>query len=168
MKVLIIGVGGVGGFLGSYLEEAGFDITYVARGKRLNFLKNEGLVVHSNLGNKKINKIKVRDSIPIAERYDFIISTVKLYDFDNFILELKNVGIKGAILLPFQNGIYAEQKIIQEFGKVNTHGAVAQISSFVDDNQIIKHVGKLATFFVGRLNQNNDKYSKPKESGHSE
>ena len=156
MKVLIIGVGGVGGFLGSYLEETDFDITYVARGERFNYLKNRGLVVHTKLGERRIRNIKVRHSIPENDRYDFIISTVKLYDFDNLISELKTVGLKEAILLPFQNGIYAEQKISSEFEKVQAHGAVAQISSFIDDDQIIRHVGELATFFVGKMNEKND------------
>ena len=34
MRVLIVGVGGIGSFLGSYLIKGGFDITFIARGKR--------------------------------------------------------------------------------------------------------------------------------------
>ena len=35
-------------------------------------------------------------------------------------------------------------------GIEKTFGAVAQISAYVDKNQTIQHVGKLATFFVGK------------------
>ena len=34
MRLLIYGVGGVGGVLGAHLERADFDVSYVARGKR--------------------------------------------------------------------------------------------------------------------------------------
>lgn len=89
MKILIFGVGGVGGFLGSRLESSDLDISYVARGKRYVFLKNNGLMIKSDLGNRHIKRIKVFQNIPEKQKFDIIISTVKLYDFDNFILELK-------------------------------------------------------------------------------
>ncbi len=170
MKILIFGVGGVGGFLGSRITNKEFDVSYVARGKRFEFLKKEGLKISSQLGDKKIKNIKVFDSIPSDKKFDIIICTVKLYDFDNFILDLKNVGINNSIILPFQNGIYSEQKVIEEFGKTNAFGAVAQISSYVDENQIIKHNGKLATFFVGHMfnkedDRLNDFCNKCKNSG---
>ena len=38
-----------------------------------------------------------------------IISTVKLYDFDGFVEEIKTKGLHETILLPFQNGVYSEQ-----------------------------------------------------------
>ena len=158
MKILIFGVGGVGGFLGSRLESSDLDISYVARGKRYVFLKNNGLMIKSDLGNRHIKRIKVFQNIPEKQKFDIIISTVKLYDFDNFILELKKKKIDGSIILPFQNGIYSEQKIIEEFGEINSYGAVAQISAYVDEKQFIIHKGKLATFFVGQIkNINNQK-----------
>ena len=43
--------------------------------------------------------------------FDIIISTVKLYDFDHFVSELNNLdNLDNKIILPFQNGIYSEQK----------------------------------------------------------
>ena len=47
------------------------------------------------------------------------------------------------------NLITAERGLSKKLPGINTIGAVAQISVFVDENQIIKHIGKLATFFVG-------------------
>ncbi len=151
MKILIFGVGGVGGFIGSHLQKTGFDITYIARGTRFQYLKNNGLKLKSQLGDKSINKIKIFNAVPNKIDFDIIISTVKLYDFDGFIEEIKTKRLHETILLPFQNGVYSEQKISQEFGEEKTFGAVAQISSYINENQYIIHKGKLATFFVGNL-----------------
>ena len=41
------------------------------------------------------------------------------------------------------------KKIKEKLGSENTFGAVAQISAHIDQNQTVKHIGKLATFFVG-------------------
>jgi 2-dehydropantoate 2-reductase len=157
MKILIYGVGGVGGFLGAHLQKIDLDVSYVARGKRYSFLKSNGLEVKSALGNVKLENINVFKSIPEKINFDIMICTVKLYDFDNFISELKDVGIKKTVLLPFQNGIYSEQKIVEEFGEKKTYGAVAQISSFVNEDQQIIHKGSLASFFVGGMKRKNHK-----------
>ena len=37
MKILMIGVGGIGGYLGSFLSESNFDVTFIARKKGFYF-----------------------------------------------------------------------------------------------------------------------------------
>ena len=149
MKILVIGVGGIGGFIGSYLVNNNYDVTFVARKKRFSYLKTNGLKLESELGKIYSPKIKVAEEIPEGESFDIIINTVKLYDFDTVLDEIKNKIKNKPVIIPFQNGIYAEEKIKKKLPHIETIGAVAQISVFVDKNQIIKHIGKLATFFVG-------------------
>ena len=86
MKILITGAGG---FIGSHLQKTRFDISYIARGTRFEFLKKNGLKLKSQLGDKSIKKIKIFNTIPNKIDFDVIISTVKLYDFDGFIEEIK-------------------------------------------------------------------------------
>ena len=43
MKILIYGVGGIGGFLGSKLTDETINLTFMARGKRYDFLKKNWL-----------------------------------------------------------------------------------------------------------------------------
>ena len=59
MKILIYGVGGIGGYLGCFFQHQKIDLTFIARGDRLNFLKKEGLILRSNDGNRLIKKINV-------------------------------------------------------------------------------------------------------------
>ena len=64
MKILIYGVGGIGGYLGSKLLETGNDIMFIARGERLKYLKKNGLEIRSNKESRIFKPIKVFDSIP--------------------------------------------------------------------------------------------------------
>ena len=158
MKVLIYGVGGVGGFIGSFLEKTEYEISYIARGKRYEFLKNQGLILNSKVESLKFKNLNVIDQLKEGETFDIIIITVKLYDFD-FVIEEINKKIKGNyIILPFQNGIYAEEKIKKIFGSEKTFGAVAQISAHINQNQEVQHIGKLATFFVGNYESNRNSF----------
>ena len=43
MKILIYGVGGIGGFLGATLQNNEIDVSYIARGKRLKSLLKRDL-----------------------------------------------------------------------------------------------------------------------------
>ncbi len=154
MKILIYGVGGVGGFIGSFLEKTEYKISYIARGKRYESLKKKGLILNSQIENLKFTNLNLISKLKEGDHFDIIIVTVKLYDFDDVLDEI-NKKIKGDyIILPFQNGIYAEEKIKKKLGTENTYGAVAQISAHVDKNQSVQHVGKLATFFVGSYEGN--------------
>jgi len=111
MKILVIGVGGIGGFIGSYLVNNNYDVTFIARKKRLSYLKTKGLKLESELGEVYSPKIKVTEEIPEEESFDIIINTVKLYDFDSVLDEIKNKVKNKPLIIPFQNGIYAEEKL---------------------------------------------------------
>ena len=45
MKILILGVGGIGGFFGGYLQQSGADVTFLVRPKRKDLLVKNGLKV---------------------------------------------------------------------------------------------------------------------------
>ena len=56
MKVLVYGVGGVGGFIGCFFKKQNYEIFYVARGERYESLKNQGLILNSQIENLKFKK----------------------------------------------------------------------------------------------------------------
>ena len=155
MNILIYGVGGIGGFLGSKLIDESINLTFMARGKRYDFLKKNGLFLKSSLGNSSVKKIHVINKIDPDSRFDYIFSTVKLYDFDNSLEEILSLKNKDFIFIPFQNGIYAEKKAISVLGKEKVCAGVAQISSYIDNEQTVIHIGKLATFFIGTTYKSN-------------
>ena len=47
MRVLMMGSGGVGGFVGARLAETGHDVTFVARRAHLVAIRRDGLVMES-------------------------------------------------------------------------------------------------------------------------
>ena len=57
-KILIFGTGAVGGYYGGMLVKAGYDVTFVARGKNYEALKQNGLTLVLE-GKKEILPINV-------------------------------------------------------------------------------------------------------------
>ena len=154
MKVLIFGVGGVGGFLGSHLLKTENEIFFVSRGKTFKDIKKNGLILKSELENIKYNKIKIFENFPEKQVFDIVILTVKLYDLEFSIDYLKDFINDKTIILPFQNGVFSEEIICKKILLKDYFGAVAQISASINDSNEIIHHGRLATFFVGPINRN--------------
>tara|TARA_B100000989_G_scaffold268482_1_gene223221 strand:- start:254 stop:1162 length:909 start_codon:yes stop_codon:yes gene_type:complete len=154
MKILIFGVGGVGGFLGSYLLRTNNEIFFLSRGKTYKKLNKNGLILKSNLEEIKFKKIKIFEKLPEKLVFDVVILSVKLYDLESSIRYLREFINKETIVLPFQNGIFSEEIISKRISLRDYYGAVAQISASINNNKEIIHHGRLATFFVGPIKKN--------------
>ena len=150
MKILVYGVGGIGGYLGAYLLKTNHEVFFISRGKGFKSIKDNGLRIISELGNINLDNINIVDKIDDANlKFDFVVLAVKLYDLKSVLGNLQKLKYQSFQILPFQNGIFAEEEIENIYGKENTIGAVAQISSYIDEKNRVIHKGKLATFFVG-------------------
>ena len=54
MRILVLGAGGVGGYFGGRLAEAGGDVTFLVRERRAAELAADGLVIKSPYGNAAV------------------------------------------------------------------------------------------------------------------
>ena len=140
MKILVLGVGGIGGFFGAHLDIIGEDVTFLVRQKRKALVKKNGIKIKSSFGNfniqpKLITKEKLK---PI---YDVILLTCKSYDLDQVINDLAVIKNKG-LIIPLLNGKTHIERLEKTFNKKDIYGGVAYISSNIDKGGIINHVGQ--------------------------
>ena len=77
-KLLIFGTGAVGGYYGGMIVKAGFDVTFTARGKNYEALKENGLTLTLD-GKKEIISINIKEihELPQQEKFDYIFICVK-------------------------------------------------------------------------------------------
>ena len=76
MRILIFGAGVIGSLYGALLAEAGYDVSVYARGRRLESLIRNGLLLKSGATIRKA-PVKVLSSVEPDDCYDFIILAVK-------------------------------------------------------------------------------------------
>ena len=55
MKIAVMGAGAIGGYFGERLVQAGFDLSFIARGTHLATIRENGLKVLSPLGDFNIH-----------------------------------------------------------------------------------------------------------------
>ena len=71
MKIVIIGAGGVGGYFGGRLIEAGKDVTLIARGAHYEAIQLRGLEVKSIKGDFKVTP-KISNNLSPVEQADLV------------------------------------------------------------------------------------------------
>ena len=159
MKILVLGIGGIGGFFGGYLQQSGADVTFLVRPKRKDFILKNGLKVLSSLGNLNLkpNLVLASELEPI---YDIIIISCKTYDLDQAILDLRLSKGRG-LIIPFLNGMTHLKKLDEEFGSENVMGGVAHISSTINEDGTIEHFSEFKKLTFGNRDYNQNHLLKP-------
>jgi 2-dehydropantoate 2-reductase len=129
MKILILGAGGVGGYFGARLIQAGADVTYLLRDKRHQHIQTEGLVVETPKETFTLHpRCVTRDQL--KPEYDLIVLAPKAYDLDD-ALDAVSAASSAGVILPFLNGLSHIQKLDEKFGRARVMGGVAHIAATI-------------------------------------
>ena len=89
MRILIYGTGVIGSLYGALLSRVGHEVWVYARGKRLESLKQNGLLYRIRHGIQRAD-VRVLDHLDVDDRYDFILLAVRENQFHQALAELKD------------------------------------------------------------------------------
>ena len=157
MKILVMGTGGVGGFFGGKLANAGYDVRFIARGKHLEAMKKDGLKIISETGNFTVHPVNTSDKPQDFDKPDIILLCVKSYDIQSACNLLKPIIKESTTIIPFLNGMSHIEIMKQTLGKDNVLGGVAAISALIKEPGTIIHNSPMQMLKFGELNNNNHK-----------
>ncbi|WP_068089026.1 2-dehydropantoate 2-reductase [Polycladidibacter stylochi] len=148
-KILIIGAGGVGGYLGARMAEVGLDVSFLVRGKRLEQLRSNGLVyesVHGG-GQVNVNTVTKDDDLTI---FDFIVVATKAYHLNDDLIELLKKASNGSnYVIPFLNGLSHMDLLESVFGRSRTMGGLCRIATTLTDDGTVKHLNDAHEYVIG-------------------
>lgn len=116
VKVLIVGLGGVGGFYGGLLakqfaSDESVNICFLARGENLRVILEQGLRVNSKDYNFVIKPCLVTSNVEEIGVVDYIVLSTKDYDLQNTLLQIAPCIDKNTVLLPLLNGVKAFESL---------------------------------------------------------
>ena len=157
MKIAIIGTGGVGGYFGAKLVQAGYDVSFVARGEHLKAIQKDGLIIKSILGDFKVENLKATEKITEIGNPDLIIIGVKAWQIKEIRDEIKLILKYDTLILPLQNGILAAEELSENINKQNILGGLCRIISKIDSPGVIHHIGVTPTIVFGELDKTKTK-----------
>jgi 2-dehydropantoate 2-reductase len=149
MRIAVIGAGGVGGYFGARLAQAGHDVTFVARGPHLAAIRERGLAIESALGNAIVPNPAATDDPGSLAPCDVIMFCVKLWDVESAARQIAPLVAKGGVVIPFQNGLASPEVLTRTLGGAHVLGGVAYIGATVKAPGTIAHTGTMARLRVG-------------------
>lgn len=104
MRILIYGLGGVGGYLAAHLSQTKHEVIGVARGAHLEAIQKNGLHVNDN-GILKEAKFNAIDKSGLSGSFDLVLFCVKSYDLRDAALTCKPFIHKNSVVLSLCNGV---------------------------------------------------------------
>jgi 2-dehydropantoate 2-reductase len=104
VKIVIVGAGAIGGYLGAHLTRVGADVVLVARGPHLRAMQERGLQVHSPDGDFEVRPALAPD-VSSAGQADVVILAVKAHGLTPVAPTLRPLLGPETIVVSTQNGI---------------------------------------------------------------
>ena len=106
MKIAIVGVGAIGGFVGIRLALAGEDVTFIARGATLEALQTRGIrLIAADGGEQAVQRVNATNDYAAAGPQDIVILAMKAHQVDAVALDVPKLFGPDTVVVPMQNGI---------------------------------------------------------------
>lgn len=149
-RIAVYGAGGVGGYFGGRLAQAGADVHLIGRGDHLAALRSAGLRVESVAGDFHVDLPATDDPRDVGP-CDYVLFTVKAFDTEPAAAELTPLVRDGTAVVSLQNGLDNEAIIADAVGREHVVGGVAYIFSTIAEPGVIEHTGGPTSFTYGEL-----------------
>ncbi len=165
IKVLCIGSGAIGSYVGGSLAISGHEVHFVDRPETLKRIRENGIELQLPTGNHNHKPNNLWDSVAEAikdNEYDFSILAVKSYDTDTVIENWHDLAEKIPPVVCFQNGVENERKISRIIGKEKTiSGTITTAIGRIDNGIVVEKLrgigienkNALSSLIIHALNQ---------------
>jgi 2-dehydropantoate 2-reductase len=151
MRIAVIGVGGVGGYFGGRLAQAGLEVTFIARGATLEALRERGLRVDSILGDFVVSPVSATDDPTSVGPVDAILMAVKAWQIPEAAAQIAPMLGEDTMVVPLENGIDAPEVLSQIIGERHVLGGLCAIVSFSLAPGHIRHAAAEPVVMFGEL-----------------
>ena len=151
MRILIVGVGAVGGYFGGRLTQAGRDVTFLVRPSRAKQLGRDGLRIISPHGDAVLTP-KLVSAEEIDTSYDLVFLSVKAYALEAAMNDFAAAVGPETMILPVLNGMRHVDLLTKRFGEYAVIGGVCQVASEIDDAGRIVQLADFQQLVYGERN----------------
>ena len=141
MRIAVMGAGGLGGYIGARLAEAGEDVAFIARGAHLAAMRDDGLRIASPYGDLHLPKVTATSTPAELGTVDVVLFTVKLWDTEAAAALLTPILGAETRVVTLQNGIDSIGLIARHVPREQVVGGLSYIPAVVSAPGIIRNVG---------------------------
>jgi len=152
MKIAVMGAGAIGSYFGGRLVAAGEEVHFIGRGgPHLQAMRDKGLKIISHHGDASIGHVKTTTDPTSVGPVDMILFCVKLWDLDSAAEQIKPLLKTDSAVYSFQNGIFAEGRLVELLGQQHVIGGYAATPATVIEPGVVRQFGEWCTLGFGEL-----------------
>ena len=151
LRIAVFGSGGVGGYFGGRLAEAGEDVHFIARGAHLAAIRERGLRVSSVDGDFQVRPARVTDDPSALGPVDVVLLGVKAWQVPRAAEAMRPLFGERTFVVPLQNGIEAPEQLAAVLGRARVLGGLCRILAYVEGPGHIRHAGVAPYIAFGEL-----------------
>lgn len=151
MRIAVVGAGGVGGYFGGKLAQAGIDTTFIVRGATLEALRRDGLRVESIGGDFTVHPVQATSDPGEVGNVDVVLITVKAWQIPEAAANLAPLIGLNTVVVPLENGIDAPQLLEAIFGREHVAGGLCAIVSYIVKPGHVRHAAFDPVVMFGEL-----------------
>lgn len=151
MRIAVFGAGGVGGYFGGRLAQAGEDVTFIARGDHLAAIRDRGLEVSSVAGDFLVRPARASDDPSAVGPVDVVLLGVKTWQVIDAAEAMRPLVGPGTFVVPLQNGVEAPGQLAGVLGAERVLGGLCQLIGYVEAPGHVRHAGVEPYIAFGEL-----------------
>jgi 2-dehydropantoate 2-reductase len=140
-SIAVVGVGGVGGYLGGRLAAAGHDVRLLARGENLAALRRDGLRITSGGETWSVPTVRATDDAREIGEVDLVLLCVKTSQLQDAVDSLSPMIGADTAIVTIQNGVEAPQQVAAAVGREHVLPGIVRIVATLVRPGLIQHVG---------------------------
>lgn len=168
MRVAVVGLGGVGGYIATYLVKAGVDVVGFARGAHLEAIRSDALVLIEDSEHFRV-KIDARSLETLEkstqEHFDLVLFCVKSYDLKDAYLKIAPYTDDTTVLLSFSNGV-SNGDLLRSLSRSRVLDGCVYVLSHIESAGVIRKKGDVfAAVFGGEAGATSEVASLFEHSG---
>lgn len=151
MRIAVFGAGGVGGYFGGRLAQAGEDVVFIARGDHLKAMLKKGLKVDSVNGDFLVKPVQATDDPAQVGIVDMVLLGVKAWQVLEAAEAIGPLVGPETFVVPLQNGVEAPSQLATVIGQEHVLGGLCGLITFVVEPGHIRHAGADPFIKFGKL-----------------
>ena len=143
MKIGIMGMGAIGGYISAMLCKSKENVYIIGKGETLNNIKENGITLESEVdGNFVVFPTLATENTNEAGIMDIVFVCVKGYSLKAAARAISPMVDDHTIIIPIINGVNGGSKLYSYLERGKVTEAVMYISSKVEASGVIKHTSK--------------------------
>ena len=147
MRIAVVGLGGVGGYLAASFARAGLNVVGFGRGKHLAVIKEQGIRVIEDDALWSAS-LDARTLSEADGYFDVVLFCVKSYDLESAYRDIAKHRDKETILLSFSNGVN-NGEMLRGWSDSRVLDGCIYILSHIQESGVVRKKGKVFAALFG-------------------